>query len=371
MEAELMRVLQFAKRCVVTVAAVCVALTGCTGDTSPDAPFNPTGTTADMEAVNSTFASPTFASFSTFGEMFDAALGTAPMISASRAALDLRGANARDLRASAVRAAKRLAAVMPKAAPEGMSASAAEIPPAYAGKTFVYDVNTSSYVVSDRPLLDQTNKVRFILYAVDPLTFSPVLPLVETGYVDLIDLSEGSTAAIRVVVVSGTTTYLDYTVTASSTATSGRVNVIGYVTDGTTRANINFGSTLTITAGLSLTYDVTVPQRDVSIDLTLMSTNIGQQTATTVVDLTMSGPNGTVTMTGQFSSTGGTLNVLVNGAPFATITTSGSTTTITRTGGEPLTDEESTALTVIFELTDEAFISFDDMVAPVGTLLGG
>jgi hypothetical protein len=371
MEAELMRVLQFAKRCVVTVAAVCVALTGCTGDTSPDAPFNPAGTTADMEAVNSTFASPTFASFSTFSFLFDAALGSSPLIAASRAALDIRGSNPSEMRASAARAAKRLGAVMPKAAPGGMSASAAEIPPAYAGKTFVYDVNTSSYVVSDRPLLDQTNKVRFILYAVDPLTFSPVVPLVETGYVDLIDLSQGSTAAVRVVVVSGTTTYLDYTVTASSSATSGRVNVIGYVTDGSTQANINVRSTLTITAGLTLTYALDVPQRDVSIDLTLMAADLSQPTGTVSVNLTMSGPNGTVTMIGEYDSSGGTLNVVISGRPFATITTSGTTTVITRTDGQPLTDDEGEALTVVFELTGEAFISFDQMVAPVGTLLGG
>ena len=76
----------------------------------------------------------------------------------------------------------------------------------------------------------------------DPVTLTPVEPLVETGYVDLIDLSAGATQAARVLVVSGGTTYLDYTVTATSGASSGRVTVIGMVTDGTTQANINLRS---------------------------------------------------------------------------------------------------------------------------------
>src|SRR5215213_1274970 len=103
MEAEPMRVLQFAKRSVVTVALVSLSLAGCGGESSPDAPFNPAGTSVDLEAMNATFASPSFASFSTFSVMFDAALGGSPIISSSVAALDVRGKNAAGIRASAER----------------------------------------------------------------------------------------------------------------------------------------------------------------------------------------------------------------------------------------------------------------------------
>ena len=107
-----MRVLQFAKRSVVTVALVSVVLAGCEGESTPDAPFNPTGTSTDLQAMNSTFGSDAFASFSTFSVMFDAALGGSPIISSSVAAIDVRGKNAQGMRAAAVRSAQRLGAML-------------------------------------------------------------------------------------------------------------------------------------------------------------------------------------------------------------------------------------------------------------------
>jgi hypothetical protein len=144
MEAEPMRVLQFAKRSVVTVAVISLALAGCGGETSPDAPFNPAGTSADLQAMDSTFASPAFASFSTFSLMFDATLGGSPIISSSVAALDVRGKNVAGIRAAAARSAQRLAAMLQQNAGgaslrSGQVASAA-VPAEIAGKTFVYDL---------------------------------------------------------------------------------------------------------------------------------------------------------------------------------------------------------------------------------------
>jgi hypothetical protein len=372
MEAEPMRVLQFAKRSVVTVALVAMSLAGCGGESTPDAPFNPTGTTADLEAVNSTFASPTFASFSTFSLMFDAALGGAPIISASKAALDIRGKTPQGIRAAAVRTAQRLAATL-KPAAGGISPSSsrhpgqamAAVPAEVAGKTFIYDEVTSSYSASTRTGAP-SNGVRFILYEVDPVSYLPVQPLTETGHVDITDLSGGSSQAARVVVVSGGTTYIDYTVSSSSSATSGRVSVIGMLTDGAIQATINLRSTVTYTGGLTLTYALDLPQRDVSIDLTISASNISEPAGTIVINLLMRGPNGTVSMTGEFAETSGTVHVRINGSAFATVTSDGVTNTITRTDGTPLSDEEFIALQGVFDIQASAFIAFDQMLAPVG-----
>jgi hypothetical protein len=366
MEAEPMRVLQFAKRSVVAVALVSLALAGCSGESSPDAPFNPTGTSADLQAMNSTFASPTFASFSTFSLMFDGALGGAPIISTSAAAIDIRGNGTQAIRMAAVRAARRLAAtVIKQGAHAGFSASMASIPAAVAGKTFVYDLGTDGYVASDISGAP-SNGVRFVLYAVDPVTYLPADPLVETGHVDITDVSTGTTQAARVQVVSGSTTYIDYTVSASSGATSGRVTVLGYVTDGETQANINLRSTITVTAGLTLSYGLTMPDRDVALNLTVSVSDVSQPDSPINLNLTMRGPNGTVTMTGQFAETSGTINVRINGTAFATITTNGTTTTITGAGGDPLSDDELFALEGVFQIQSQAFTSFDQMLAPVG-----
>jgi hypothetical protein len=369
MEAEPMRVLQFAKRSVVTVALVSVTLAGCSGNSGPDAPFNPVGTSADLDAVGSTFESPTFTSFAALSVNFDAALGGSPVISGSVAAMDIRGGGtAAGMRTAAVRSARRLTALMTRPATQGLRASMMAIPAGAAGKTFEYDLATDTYVASGRPLL-ATNTVRFILYAVDPVTLLPVDPLVETGYVDLIDKSVGTTQAAQVVVVSGTTTYLDYTITVTSTASSGRVTVIGYVTDGSVQANIDLRSVITFTGGLTLTYSLKVPERGVSIALTLSVADISQQTGVITVNLAITGPNGSVSMTGQFTSTTGLLHVRINGDAFATITTNGSTTTITRDDGQPFTDDEMGSMNRVFELQAGAFASFDQMLAPVGALL--
>jgi hypothetical protein len=86
------------------------------------------------------------------------------------------------------------------------------------------------------------------------------------------------------------------------------------------------------------------------------------------ISLTMHGPNGTVGMNGQFTDTSGILHISVNGHGFATITTSGITTTITRNDGAPLAADEEAALEGLFQVQEGAFVSFDQMLAPVGAL---
>jgi hypothetical protein len=363
-----MRVLQFTKRSVTLLAAVCVALSGC-GDSGPEAPFNPTGTSEDIQALNATFDSPTFTSFTTLSPLFDATLGGAPLVSTSASAFNLRrNTSSGELRAAAERTARRVAARASPATSEGaLGVTSAAIPAEFAGKTFEY--NGGSYVVTDRTGAP-SNGVRFLLYAINPVTFQPVQPLQEVGYVELTDLSGSSSQGARVVVVSEGTTYLDYTVTVTATTTSGRITVAGFVSNGAIRANINLRTTVTSAAGLTLVYAVSVPERDVAISLTLTASGLDQETATIDLSLTMSGPNGGITMVGQFTQTGGTLTVSVNGETFATITsTGGGAPVITGSGGEPLTDEDIAALQGIFELTNQAFISFEIMLLPVGFFL--
>jgi len=357
-----MRVLQFAKRSVTLLATVSVALTGC-GDSGPDVPFNPTGTSADLEAVNAAFGSSTFASFSSLSVLFDAAYGV-PLVSSSAAAMDIRASSPAGMRAAAVRSAQRLAGLLPAAAHKGFSASSFAIPAGIAGKTYEY--SGGAYIPSDRTGAP-ANGVRFLLYAVDPVTFMPVEPLVETGHVDITDLSGTSTQSARVQVVSGSTTYIDYTVTASNL--TGRITVVGFVTDGTHQANLNLRATLSAAGALTLVYGLDVPQRDVSIDLTLTITNLDTSGTISMV-LTMSGPNGTVSLSGQFTTTGGTLTVRTGGKTFATITVAGAAEpVITGADGLPITEDDGVALRGIFDITSGAFVSFDQMLVPVGVFL--
>lgn len=93
--------------------------------------------------------------------------------------------------------------------------TAAVIPAPLLGKTMEYSVGQGRYVVGERTGAP-ANGVRFVLYAVDPLTEDIVTPLVETGYVDLTRTVTGQVATARVEAYSSNNSLgkvLDYSVT--------------------------------------------------------------------------------------------------------------------------------------------------------------
>jgi hypothetical protein len=247
------------------------------------------------------------------------------------------------------------------------SVSSVAIPAEVAGKTFEYV--DGSYVLSDRTGAP-ANGVRFLIYGVNPITLQPVLPLQEVGYVELTDVSGSITQGVRVVVVSAETTYIDYTVTAAAGVSGGQMTVAGFVTDGNNRANINLRATVTESAGMTLLYTLDVPQRDFSIELTMTMSGLDPQSGTTSIALSMNGPNGSLSMSGQLAGTGGTLTVEVNGNSFATITSTGTgEAVITGANGQPISGEDASALQNIFGVTADAFIAFDQMTLPIGGFL--
>jgi hypothetical protein len=69
-----------------------------------------------------------------------------------------------------------------------LSGSAAEpvFPPELLGMTFEWSFGEGHYVPTERAGAP-TNGIRFILYAIDPLSRVPIDPLVETGHLDLTD----------------------------------------------------------------------------------------------------------------------------------------------------------------------------------------
>jgi hypothetical protein len=76
-------------------------------------------------------------------------------------------------------------------------------------------------------------------------------------------------------------------------------------------------------------------------------------------------------LTGQFTVNGGTMNVAINGAQFATITTVGAEVVITGAAGEPLAQDELEVLERVFDFAGSGFLAFDQLLAPVGTLVSG
>src|SRR5690606_38178459 len=211
------------------LAAVLVAFTAACGDSGPSE-FDAVGMQADLMIVDQLEADSTMnnllLAFDAIGGEFgggDEFLGIA-----ERPSLRLS-------KAGSAAAGREVEAFFRKGGSSAISASLASIPPEVAGKTYIYDSEASDWVASELTGAP-ANGVRFKLYATDAFG-DLVLPLIETGHVDLTDLSNGSTHRARLVAVSGSQTKADYTAEASGTGDDGNVSVAGFVGVGQNRVN--------------------------------------------------------------------------------------------------------------------------------------
>jgi hypothetical protein len=231
------------------------------------------------------------------------------------------------------------------------------------GKTFVRNAETLEYEVSARTGAP-SNGVRFIVYAVNPVSGQPVTPLQEVGYADVEVTETATSLSIRLELVSDNVTYLDYTVgvTVNQSQTQGTITIAGFVSNGDDRVNFDMDLHL---ADNTFTYDytLTVPTRG-NFRLDLEETwNLSTGTRTT--NLELRGPHGTITLTGSYTDAAGNFEVEVNGDPFATITVSaGSEPVITGADGEPLTEQELETLRDIYLMFVGGFL-FLEGLSPV------
>lgn len=218
-----MRVTHYARRSL-AAAGLSLALAACGKDNGPST-FDPQGTTTDMAVAQDAFGSQQAASFSAIGPDISVVLNGSPVV-ASSAALALSRPSARS-----AAYARKLVSLLPRGG-TAIQPTVAAIPSSVLGTTFVWDEINDVYVASSLTGAP-ANGVRFVLYAVDPVMFRPVEPVVEVGYADVIDQSTASTTDIRVKVVQANVTYLDYDVSATATASGGVVTISGFASTST------------------------------------------------------------------------------------------------------------------------------------------
>ena len=107
----------------------------------------------------------------------------------------------------------------------------ANIPQLFQGTTFEWDTLEGGYIPTEREGASQ-NGVRFILYAVNPITLQPVSPLNEVGYIDLIDTSSFPTVALDMAAVIGEDTLISVGATGTLSDTLVTFNIDGYFSNG-------------------------------------------------------------------------------------------------------------------------------------------
>jgi hypothetical protein len=352
-----MRVWQSARCTLATAVLLLTGLTACSHEQGPSE-FNPNGVSADLTTAEGAFDSPAAASFDATGGAIAARLGAAaPVVVSPKIAL---------IHPTAAQSyAKTITRLLPRTS--RISASVTGIPNAYLGTTFVWDPDSSTYVASDLSGAPAKG-VRFILYAIDPVTGQPVETLDELGYVDIIDVSTDTELATHVLVYAEGKTWLEYTVSGTGTASTGAVGVEGFASNGVDRVNFNLQNTIAQSANgmvLTLDYGLTVPTRSLSVDYTATFGNISPEQVAVTLDFSISGRNGDVRVSGTYGASGGAFSVRVNGEVFATVTITDGAPVVQSATGTALTAEEEASLQAILQFYDGSLGIFDDLFVPV------
>ena len=361
----------FLNRLSAATMALTVALSACTDGTGLiDEPFDPDASAADLQVMQGAFAASVFESLAISSEDFILVPDPPPPQVLLQASLAAASAGSRWESAAA---AEAFAAVGPAAGPL--------VPEEYLGRAYDRDVDGYQHNPerTDVPL----DRVRFILYGVDPVTREHLEPLVEIGYVDLID--EGRELelehVIRVVVVTDEVVRINYTVSAEVDTQALGFAVLGFIGDGTDVIDVDHLRMTFVNDGpfsvATVDHLISVPTRDFEVDATVAFT-FNNETFQGSIDVEGTFMQGAHTVAvagviefgeGDFPSEGGTFEIHVDGQLFATITIDGETRSVRNADGGELTSVDAEAVRDIFDGLEDLFDDrFEDFIRPVARL---
>ena len=375
------------------VAAVFLVAACNKDSTGPQAQLsNPAGLSSDLQAVSAVLESSIFQSFSAVS----GATGS-PVAAPSRAGALLQAAPIvppRSATAPYASAPASLQALRRSATSFRNGISASVVPLALLGKTFTWDVTTHAYAedAAFTPAAP-SDRVRIILYAVDPSTLEIVeIPLTPTGFVDLVDESTTAPAVdkLHVIVSSGTpggssnVEYANYTVSAQVTGnpvTAFTASAAGFVSDGT--RTLTFDATFATTqvdtdnpdAQIDVTWDLSDPAIHVELHETVTESDADHATLT-ITEFSITRGAETVSMHGTISvvfSTGSltvNLTIDVNGVPWARFTGTDASLAVRHADGSQLSQAEGQAFLDLFGLSVSCANAMSSMFGPPGTLMG-
>lgn len=360
--------------------ALCTSvLVGCGGDsTGPGAGSlaDPAALSADMQALQTPFEAPVLESFDIVA-LSSAGTPTGRLVSflsamSPRGKMPAAGATLDQKRSAAFRALRPALAARP---------SFAVLPVEVLGAVYEWDAATQQYV--EGAAVGPANGVRFVLYAVNPLTGFPNEPLAPIGYADFLDESSGATNALRVQVVGDdAVTYANYLVTGTS-GTAPTASATGFLTNGTRR--LDFTAQLSASdTEISLDYALELNQPEVgaALAIVLSSPSAGSAAIETSFSITRGSEivvlDGVMTLSSSGETFTATANfvVNVNGGLFATISGSSASGTsvsftITGPGGRALTQEEREAIDGLFDAPSRLDALITLLFEPLQEIFGG
>ena len=235
------------------------------------------------------------------------------------------------------------------------------------GTTYVWDPATNGYVASSDSGAP-ANGERFMLYALSQRTGLPSVPLTSIGYVDLTDSSAGATSVTLVGTPAAEppATYASYSVAADG------ASLAGFVTDGTTRLDLNVGADSTTSPGtLREQTAIAVAGQDLRVDESVTVSGENGDTVRMTTDLRVASGGevvraaGDVTLDTTTNLGSGQMAVSVNDSAFATITLGGPDLAFASAPDVTLTTADETTLRALFSTSFELFGTVRVLFTPV------
>jgi hypothetical protein len=336
-----------------------IGLAACNDSTNPGDSFDPSASAADLEAVGNAFDTDVYNSLSAMGGNFGV-VGAAPALAAS--VVDAGWISVSSPDKWELYGGEIANALLSRAA------AALLIPDTFRGRT--YEHNVDGYFHNPDRAGAPLNGIRFILYEVNPITGDP--GTTEIGWVDVMDESTDLEAIVRLSVWSGEIEYINYTVGASGVINSITFEIDGWVTDGITQVNFTLNHSIDANfagARAEIDYQIDVPSRDFSVAANMViEFNAETQAGSITITASFSEASNNVVVQGSIDSQtdSGTLEVLVNGDLFATITLTGESITVVGPDGNALSQEQAQALRTITDALGDIFNdTFENFFDPV------
>lgn len=339
-----------------------MALTACNDVNGPDGDgFDVMASAEDLQAVGAAFETDVYRSLAAMGGDFSASAAPGYASELVETSWELISP---DMPGRMQVAAQRMADLL-----NAGSAAVVLIPESFRGRTYEHDPLEGYFHNPERAGAPE-NGIRFILYEVNPITGEP--GATEIGFVDVTDESTATAAIARLRVVSEEIEYVNYTVTATGVLNSISVNIAGYVTDGTTRVDLDLTNSIDATfatARLEVDYIIEVVARDFRLSANVVIEIDGEtEQVTLTLDAEFQQGNNNVMIDGTIDGDAGTGTVefFVNGALFATITLEPTSITVVGPDGETLSAEHARAVGQIIEALEKVLDdTFENFFSPV------
>lgn len=342
-----------------------VIAAGCQDTTGPDSleRLNTDAALADYAAMDAVLQSTGWKSFQMTAASMDAAtLGAAPAaaVHAGAALKQLAAGDTRDFAMAMTGVANASA---------GSSARIPLISDANRGRTFVYDAESHSWVIDPARTGAPATGVRFITYEPNGAEPDPTKPI---GHADLIDLGDASAGiALRLLVVEGDLTVLDYQTTLAGAEGSGRVTVAGFVQNTRDRLDFEIDVRGQNVAGVErgdVTFELAIAEREFRVlgDLHGEKQN-GIEEGT--VDLTVR--HGASSFRVDVVNEAGQLSGFIdlNDAPFATVSGVDGQPVFKTPSGDDINGAQALVLWRVFDITEDVFDLFEDLIEPIAALV--